>query len=214
MNVSLRKRGQSNASGLPVVHDFVRIIEGDHFDHRSRLRRVVADLVAVCGCDGFRTGQTHQRIAVRRRHVHAAAQQFLHGEARELRREFGAAGEDACDARSPEYSCRGSSSSSAKRFKQLWRREHAADIVAGVENGDGLLDHVRLVSIQVFDRARLDQLDDPARIEVDAKADAAAVLAQDARRQAAAVADRRARASASSSRSGKYSSGRVSPNNS
>ena len=37
--------GQSNAPGLSVVHDFVGIIEGNHFDDRSRLRRVVADLV-------------------------------------------------------------------------------------------------------------------------------------------------------------------------
>ena len=48
--------------------------------------------------------------------------------------------------------------------------------LAGIEDRDRLIDHVILVGLQVLAPALLDQLDDPARIEVHAEADAAAVL--------------------------------------
>src|SRR4029079_17951867 len=65
-----------------------------------------------------------------------------------------------------------------ERFEQLGRGEHAADVVIGLQNGDRLLDHVILVGLQMLAPALLDQLDDPSRVEIDAKADAAAILRQ------------------------------------
>ena len=65
-----------------------------------------------------------------------------------------------------------------QRLEQLRRREHALDVVAGAEDRDRLIDDVILVGLQVLGPALLDQLDDPARIEVDAEADAAAMLRQ------------------------------------
>ena len=48
---------------------------------------------------GFAAGQAHERVAVGRRHVDVRAEELLDGEAGPLRRELGAAGEDAGDAR-------------------------------------------------------------------------------------------------------------------
>ena len=102
MNVSLVRVVSRTRPVFTVVHDLFGIVEGDHFDDGPRLRRVVADLVAIFGRDRLRASQTHERIAVGRRHIHSAAQQFLHRESRELRREFGAAGENAGDADFPD----------------------------------------------------------------------------------------------------------------
>ena len=54
----------------------------------------------------------------------------------------------------------------AERFEQLGRGEHAADVVVRAQQREPLLDHVLLVGFGLFDLAALDQLDDPARIEV------------------------------------------------
>ena len=70
------------------------------------------------------------------------------------------------------------SSLQRQRLQQLRRREHAADVVAGAEDRDRLVDDVVLVGLEVIHPALLDQLDDPARIEIDREADAAAVLRQ------------------------------------
>ena len=70
------------------------------------------------------------------------------------------------------------SSRSASDSSSFGRREHAADVVAGLQNRDRLVDDVILVGLEVLGPALLDQLDDPARIEIDAEADPAAVLAQ------------------------------------
>ena len=56
----------------------------------------------------------------------------------------------------------------------------------GLENRDRLIDDVILVGLQVLAPALLDQLDHPARIEVDAEADAAAILREVLDRQAKA----------------------------
>ena len=52
------------------------------------------------------------------------------------------------------------------------------DLVAGREHRHRLVDHVFLVQLELVHRAALDELDDPTRVEVDAEADAAAVLAE------------------------------------
>ena len=70
------------------------------------------------------------------------------------------------------------SSRLAQRVEQLRRGEHALDVVPGGEDRHRLIDAVLLVRLQVLHPALLDELDDPARVEVDAEADAAAVLAQ------------------------------------
>ena len=68
------------------------------------------------------------------------------------------------------------SSRKRERLEQFRRGEHAPDVVPRLENGHRLIDDVRLVGLEVLAPAFLDQLDDPARIEVDAEADAAAIL--------------------------------------
>ena len=78
-----------------------------------------------------------------------------------------------------------------ERLEQLRRREHAADVVPGLEDRDGLIDDVILVGLQVLAPALLDELDDPARIEIDAEADAAAVLREVLDRQAQPARARR-----------------------
>src|ERR1051325_1004596 len=50
--------------------------------------------------------------------------------------------------------------------------------MSGAQNGDGLIDAVLLVSFKVLHPAFFDELDDPARIEIDAEADSAAKLAE------------------------------------
>ena len=63
-------------------------------------------------------------------------------------------------------------------LQQLGRGEHALDVVVRPQDRQGLLDAVVLVVLQHGELALLDQADDPARIEVDAEADAAADLGQ------------------------------------
>ena len=60
-----------------------------------------------------------------------------------------------------------------------------------------LIDDVTLVGLHLIHLPVLDQLDHPARIEIDHEADAAAMLRPDARPPAAAGAGRSARPSAS-----------------
>lgn len=56
-------------------------------------------------------------------------------------------------------------------------------IMSGGENGNCLINTVLFVCFQMFHPALLDQLDDPAGIQIDAEADAAAELAQVLNRQ-------------------------------
>ena len=65
-----------------------------------------------------------------------------------------------------------------QRLDQLRRREQAPDVVPGRQDGHRLIDHVGLVRLQVVHPALPDELYDPSRVEVDAEADAAAVLRQ------------------------------------
>src|SRR5438477_417247 len=71
------------------------------------------------------------------------------------------------------------------------RRARSAHVVASLENGDGLIDDVVLVRLQVLGPPLLDQLDHPAGIEVDAEADAAAQLREVLDRQPQAPGTRR-----------------------
>ena len=66
----------------------------------------------------------------------------------------------------------------AQCLDQLRRAEHALHFVSCAENRERLIDAVLLVRFELLHPAFLDELDDPARIEVDAEADAAAVLGQ------------------------------------
>ena len=118
-------------------------------------------------------------------------------EPRPLRRELGAAAEDAGDAGVFERLAL-LLERLAQGLEQLRRGEHALDVVPGREDRQRLVDAVLLVRFEVLHPALLDQLHDPPRIEVDAEADAAADTGPDARPPAAAAAARSARASASS----------------
>ncbi len=66
----------------------------------------------------------------------------------------------------------------AQGVEQLGGREHALDVVLGRKDGERLVDDVFLIGLEVLHPAFLDDLDDPARIEIDAEADAAAELAR------------------------------------
>ena len=48
------------------------IIEIDHFDHRSRLWRIVGDGVAIINGHRTRTSESHQCVSISRSHVDAA----------------------------------------------------------------------------------------------------------------------------------------------
>ena len=50
--------------------------------------------------------------------------------------------------------------------------------MASIENGERLIDAVRLVFFQVFGPTLFDQFDDPAGIQIDAKTNPAAILAE------------------------------------
>ena len=125
-------------------------------------------------------GEAHQRVAVGGSEV-GALQQLLEGEAVELRRHFGAAAEDAGDSRLLERDLL------AEGFEQFRRGEHAADTVVGAQQGEGLFDDVLFVGFGFVDLAALDQLDDPARVEVGHEADPAAMLGEMLDRQSEAA---------------------------
>src|SRR5262245_20819686 len=184
------QRREPDAAGLAVVDDPLRPIGIDDLDHGARLRGVVADLVAVLRAHRFRRGQAHQRVAVDRRDVDAV-EQLLDGEARPLRGELGPAREDPRDAGLLDAAAL-LLEAERERLEQLRGREHAADVVAGAQDGDRLVDHVLLVGLEVLGPALVDQLDDPARVEVDAEADPAAVLREVLDRQAQPARPRRA----------------------
>ena len=67
--------------------------------------------------------------------------------------------------------CPSSSSCSASSFQQLRRGEHAADVVIGRQEGDGLVNHMFLILEQFVFCAPLDELDHPARVQVHTKTD-------------------------------------------
>ena len=66
----------------------------------------------------------------------------------------------------------------AQGLEQLGGGEEALDVVVGLQEGEGLVDDVALVELHLLHLAALDELDDPARVEVDHEADAAADLAE------------------------------------
>ena len=167
----LRQRRELDAPGLPVVHDLVLVVEIHDLDDGARLRRVVGDLVAVVRTGRRAGGQSHQRVAVGRRHV-GAVEQLLVREAVPLRRELGAAREDAGDAHLPDGRAH-RLEPQRQRLEQLGRREHAADVVAGLQDRDRLIDDVILVGLEVLAPSLLDQLDHPPRVEIHTEADAA-----------------------------------------
>src|SRR5690606_12325051 len=116
--------------------------------------------------------------------------QLLDAVASPLRRELGSARKDAGDTdlgqtRAPFLEPEG------ERIEQLRRREHALDVVTGRQDRDRLIDAVLLVLFEVFHPPLLDQLHDPARIEIDAEADAAAILTQMLDRQTQPTRTRR-----------------------
>ncbi len=70
------------------------------------------------------------------------------------------------------------SSSSARASSSLGVVNMQLDVVPGMQNRNGLLDAMLLVGFELFDGAAFDELDNPARIQIDAEADAAAMLGQ------------------------------------
>ena len=66
----------------------------------------------------------------------------------------------------------------AQRFDQFGRANIALDVVVGVQNRDRLVDAVFFVFFQMFHPAFFDQLDHPPRIEIDAKTNPSAKLAE------------------------------------
>ena len=79
-----------------------------------------------------------------------------------------------------------------KRFDQLGRAEHAFDVMAGAEDRERLIDAMLLIRLELLHPAVFDELDDPAWIEIDAEADAAAMLRQVFHRKPQATRTRRA----------------------
>src|SRR5262249_16929738 len=65
-----------------------------------------------------------------------------------------------------------------ERLQQLGRGKGTFDVVPGRENRDRLVDAMLFVGFQVLHPALFDELDDPPRIQIDAKADTAAELSQ------------------------------------
>src|SRR6185369_6561948 len=62
--------------------------------------------------------------------------------------------------------------------EQLRRRKHAVNVVARPKNRDRLIDDVVLVGLELIHPTLLNQLDHPARIEINREADAGTVLRQ------------------------------------
>src|SRR5207245_1903298 len=121
------ERGEFDAAALAVRDELQGVVEIDDFGDGPGLRGVVADLVALLGGDGLAAGEAHERVAVGRRHVDAAlfgraAEIFLDAEPRPLRREFGAAAEDAGDAGVFERLAL-LFERLAQRLQELWRGE-------------------------------------------------------------------------------------------
>src|ERR1700693_2422126 len=89
----------------------------------------------------------------------------------ELRRHLRAAAEHPCNAHLLQRYLL------AKSFQQFGRGEQAADIVRAQQR-EPLFDDVQLVGLGLVEFAALEELDDPARIEIGHETDAAAVLRQ------------------------------------
>src|SRR5258708_15198029 len=68
------ERRQADAPGLAVIDKLTVVIELDHLDDRTRLRRIVADLVIFRSRWILRAGQSHERVAVGGRHVDVRAE--------------------------------------------------------------------------------------------------------------------------------------------
>src|SRR6476659_4247699 len=100
----LRQSREPSASRLAVTDDAICVVEIDDLDHGTRLRCIVANLVPFSSCNGFRTSQAHQRVAVSWRHINPAhfgrtTEQLLDAKARPLWRKLCASRKDARDAR-------------------------------------------------------------------------------------------------------------------
>src|SRR5437867_3533263 len=173
-----------DASRLSIVHHPAGVSEIHYLNDRARLGCVVGDLVIVLGTALAAGSKAHQGVAVCWSHVGAIEKLFV-CETVPLRREFGPPGEDpgySCLA----YRCPHFFQAERKRLEQLGCGEHAPDVVAGLKNRNRLIDTMVLVGLQLLGPAFLDQLDHPARVQVDAEADAAAVLGEMLDRQAQA----------------------------
>src|SRR5262249_42225121 len=169
------QRGQSDPPGLSESDYLIGVVKRTDFDDRARLRCVVRNRVAVLGSHRPRTRETHQCVAICRSQIHAGPEQFLDCKTRILRSEFGTPGEYSSDTRFSD----GSTTIGkflGQRLEQLWGSKHATYIVPGAQDSDRLIDYVRLILVEHFGLAPLNQLDHPSRIEIDAEADAASVL--------------------------------------
>jgi len=145
----------------------------------ARLGGVVNDFIIVGGIEGLVGREAHERVAVGGDEIDSGAELFAR-EAVELRSQLSAAAEDAFDAVVGEVDFLG------ERFEQLGRGEGALDVGMAAEDRQGLIDAVVFIEVGFLHFAALDALDDPARVEIDAEGDAAAMLGE--------VLDRKAQA--------------------
>src|ERR1051326_5018408 len=89
-----------------------------------------------------------------------------------LRRHFSAAAKDTGDSHLLQRHFL------AKRFEQFGSREETANVVVSLQQREALLHNVLLVLLGHLWLAHLEQLDDPARIEIDHETDTATMLRQ------------------------------------
>ena len=141
----MRKRRKFDTTSATVGHDAICVVTIDHFNHCARLRGVVRNRVAVGWPNWPRGSQAHQRIAVSRSHI-GSVEEFFHGESGPLWRKFCATGKDTGDPCLTDC-CPLFLKRQCEGFEQFGRREHAANIVAGFENCDCLINAVLLVSL-------------------------------------------------------------------
>ena len=172
-----RHRVQFDSPRRTVIDQLCVVVEINDFNHSSGLRSEIRDLVIVSRIEWLAAGQPHERVAIRRRDIDVRAEQFFTGKTKPLLSELGAAAENAFDAGFFDAAALIHQSQS-QSLQQLWRSEHALDVIVGTQNRHCLVDAVSAVGLRAFDVTFLQQLHHPARIQVHAETDAASELRQ------------------------------------
>lgn len=169
-------------SSFPIPDRAVGVVEVDHFRDGSWLRRVVRDLVPIGGGNRLATREAHERVSVGWRHVDPTylgrtAEKFFDAKPSPLGRELRTTGEDPRDS-GIRKGLAAFFQGIAEPFQQLGSGEHALDVVVGTKDRQHLIDAVLFVFFQLLHLAVFDEFDDPPWIQIDAKANASAELAQ------------------------------------
>src|SRR5205823_3183923 len=132
---------------------------------RARLRCIISYLELICRSGHLGGSEAHERVAICRSDIDVGAKQFLDRKANPLRGHFRAAAEDTRDPRFGQ-GLAVFFKPAAKGVQQLWRREHTLNFMIGREYGQGLVDYMLLISLEMLHPAFLDEFDHPARIEI------------------------------------------------